>query len=122
LVVQRRLTIGGIQISEGRRLVGFAFEARMDTISGIQIPEGLRLVVFQFEARKDTISGIQIPEGLRLVEFEFEARRGTIGGIQISEGLDSQFHCSYLESRGVPVKNAGNMGKKRGKLSPFHFR
>jgi hypothetical protein len=22
--------------------------------------------------------------------------------------LDSQFHCSYLESRGVPGKNAGN--------------
>ena len=30
--------------------------------------------------------------------------------------LDSQFHCSYLESRGVPGE------KKRGKLSPFHFR
>jgi hypothetical protein len=33
--------------------------------------------------------------------------------------LDSQFHCSYLESRGVPEKPRG---KKRGKLSPFHFR
>ena len=33
--------------------------------------------------------------------------------------LDSQFHCSYLDSRGVPGKTRG---KKRGKLSPFHFR
>ena len=33
--------------------------------------------------------------------------------------LDSQFHCSYLESRGVPEKM---WGKKRGKLSPFYFR
>ena len=33
--------------------------------------------------------------------------------------LDSQFHCSYLESRGVPEKPRE---KKRGKLSPFHFR
>jgi hypothetical protein len=36
--------------------------------------------------------------------------------------LDSKFHCSYLESKEVPNKNAGNTGKKRGKLSPFHFR
>ena len=33
--------------------------------------------------------------------------------------LDSQFHCSYLESRGVPEKPRG---KKRGKLSPLNFR
>ena len=33
--------------------------------------------------------------------------------------LDSQFHCSHLDSRGVPEKPRG---KKRGKLSPFHFR
>ena len=37
--------------------------------------------------------------------------------------LDSQFHCSYLESRGVPGETRGeNAGEKRGKLSPFHFR
>ena len=35
--------------------------------------------------------------------------------------LDSQFHCSYLESRGVPGKTREIPGK-RGKLSPFHFR
>ena len=46
LAVQRRLNIGGIQISEGRRLVGFEFEARRGTIGGIQISEGLRLVEF----------------------------------------------------------------------------
>jgi hypothetical protein len=28
--------------------------------------------------------------------------------------LDSQFHCSYLESRKVPEKNAGNTGKNAG--------
>ena len=33
--------------------------------------------------------------------------------------LDPQFHCSHLDSRGVPEKPRG---KKRGKLSPFHFR
>ena len=36
--------------------------------------------------------------------------------------LDSQFHCSYLESKGVPEKNAENTGRKHGKLSPFQFR
>jgi hypothetical protein len=41
-----RLTIGGIQISEGLRLVGFEFEARRGTIGGIQISQGLRLVEF----------------------------------------------------------------------------
>ena len=49
---------------------------------------------------------IQI-ESKRLVGFEFEARRATIGGIQISEGrrlVGFKFHCSYLESRGVPEK------------------
>jgi hypothetical protein len=33
-------------ISKGRRLVGFEFEARRGTIGGIQISEGLRLVEF----------------------------------------------------------------------------
>ena len=43
---KRRLTIGGIQTSKGRRLVRFEFEARRGTIGGIQISEGLRLVGF----------------------------------------------------------------------------
>ena len=43
---KRRLTIGGIQISKGRRLVRFEFEARKGTIGWIQISEGLRLVGF----------------------------------------------------------------------------
>jgi hypothetical protein len=54
---------------EGRRLVGFEFEARRSTIGVIQISEGLRLVGFEFEARRGTIGGIQISEGLRLVGF-----------------------------------------------------
>ena len=43
---KRRHTIGGVQISKGRRLVGFEFEARRGTIGGIQISEGLRVVEF----------------------------------------------------------------------------
>ena len=43
---KRRLTIGGVQILKGRRLVEFEFEARRGTIGGIQISEGLRLVEF----------------------------------------------------------------------------
>jgi hypothetical protein len=39
-------TIGGVQISEGLRLVGFEFKARRGTIGGIQISDGLRLVGF----------------------------------------------------------------------------
>jgi hypothetical protein len=59
LAVHRRFTIGGIQISEGRRLVGLEFEANMGTVSGIQISEGLQLVGFEFEARRGTIGWIQ---------------------------------------------------------------
>ena len=33
---------------------------------------------------------------------------------------DSQFHCSYVESRGVPEKPPGNTGNKNtGNYSPF---
>jgi hypothetical protein len=35
--------------------------------------------------------------------------------------LDSQFHCFYLESRGVQRKKREIGVKKGGKLSPFHF-
>jgi hypothetical protein len=66
---KRRLTIGGIQISKGRRLVGFEFEARRSTIGVIQISEGLRLVGFELEARRGRIGGVQISEGLRLIGF-----------------------------------------------------
>ena len=33
--------------------------------------------------------------------------------------LDSQFHCSYLESRGVPVKTREIPGKNAGNYLPF---
>ena len=66
---KRRITIGGIQISKGRRLVGFEFEARRGTIGVIQISEGLRLVGFELEARRGRIGGVQISEGLRLIGF-----------------------------------------------------
>ena len=51
-------------------------------------------------------------EGLRLVGFKYQ---------KVDDWLDSKVDCSYLESRGVPEKNAGNTGKKREKLSPFYF-
>ena len=50
-------------------MVGFEFEPRRGTIGGIQISEGLRLVGFEFEARRGTIGGVQISEWLRLVGF-----------------------------------------------------
>jgi hypothetical protein len=64
-----RLTIGGIQISEGRRLVGFEIEARRGTISGIQISEGLRLVGFEFEARRGAIGGTLVVYGESSVDI-----------------------------------------------------
>ena len=51
-------------------MVGFEFEARRATIGGIQISEVRRLVGFELEARRATIGGIQISEGLRLVGFK----------------------------------------------------
>ena len=48
----------------------FEFEARRATIDGIQISEGRRLVGFEFEATRATMAGIQISEGLRLVGFK----------------------------------------------------
>jgi hypothetical protein len=60
-------------------------------------------------------------EGLRLVGFQYQ---------KADDWLDSKFHCSYLESRGVAEEkpqeirgeNAGTTGKTRRKLSPFIFR
>ena len=88
LTVQRRLTIGWIQI-ESIRLVGFKSRAY------------------------DWLVLNSKQEGLWLVGFKYQ---------KASDWLDSKFHFSYLESRGVPEKNARNTGKKRGKLSPFDFR
>ena len=51
--------------------------------------------------------------------FNIEGNRSIVNRYR----LDSQFHCSYLESRGVPEKTREIPSKKtRGKLSPFHFR
>jgi hypothetical protein len=47
----------------------FRIQKRRDRIGGVQISEGLRLVGFEFEARRGTIGGIQISEVLRLVGF-----------------------------------------------------
>ena len=47
-------------------------------------------------------------EGLQLVGFKYQ---------KADDWLDIKFHCSYLESRGVPEKNAGNTGKTREIIS-----
>ena len=71
----------------------------------------------------------------QLITLIAQIRRGkwfNIGGnrsIVTLYTLDSQFHCSYLESRGVPgktreipVQKRWKYREKRGKLSPFHSR
>jgi hypothetical protein len=50
-ISEKNVTIGWIQI-ESIGLVGFEFEARRATIGGIQISEGLRLVGFIIPFRK----------------------------------------------------------------------
>ena len=52
-------------------------------------------------------------EGLPLVGFKYQ---------KADDWLDSKFHCSYLESRGVPEKTREIRVKSAGKLSLFHFR
>ena len=50
-------------------------------------------------------------EGLRLVGFKYQ---------KAGDWVDSKFHCSYLESRGVPEKTRQKSGEKRRlKLSLF---
>ena len=49
-------------------------------------------------------------EGLRLVGFKYQ---------KADDWLNSKFHCSYLESRGVPEKNVGSTGKKPGNDIPL---
>jgi hypothetical protein len=68
------------------------------------------LVGFKYQKGYDWLDLNSKQEGVRLVGFKYE---------KCYDWLDSQFHCSHLESRGVPEKPRG---KKRGKLSPFHFR
>ena len=52
-------------------------------------------------------------EGLPLVGFKYQ---------KVDDWLDSKFHCSYLESRGVPEKTREIRVKSVGKLYLFHFR
>jgi hypothetical protein len=49
-------------------------------------------------------------EGLRLVGFKYQ---------KADDCLDSKFHCSYLESRGVPKKNREIRKKTTGNYLPF---
>ena len=72
--------------------------------------EGVRLVWFRYQKGYDWLDLNSKQEGVRLVRFKYQ--KGY-------DWLNSQFHCSHLESRGVPEKPRE---KKRGKLSPFHFR
>ena len=72
--------------------------------------EGVRLVGFKYQKGYDWLDLNSKQEGVRLVRFKYQ--KGY-------DWLNSQFHCSHLDSRGVPEKPRE---KKRGKLSPFHFR
>ena len=94
-------------------MVGFEFEARRATIGGVQISEGRRLVVFEFEARRATIGGIRISEGLRLVVFEFhcsylesrevpEKTRGKPGEKKVQEiqGKSAENYLPFISGSG----------------------
>ena len=72
--------------------------------------EEVRLVGLKYQKGYDWLDLNSKQEGVRLVRFKYQ--KGY-------DWLNSQFHCSHLDSRGVPEKPRG---KKRGKLSPFHFR
>ena len=74
--------------------------------------EGLPLVGFKYQKGYGWLDLNSKQEGVRLVGFKYQ---------KSYDWLDSQFHCSYLESRGVPGKNAGSTGKKRGKYRKTNF-
>jgi hypothetical protein len=93
--------------------VGFKYRKADDWLDLNSKQEGLALVGFKNRQADDWLDLNSKQEGVRLVGFKYQ--KGY-------DWLDSKFHCSYLESKEVPNKNAGNTGKKRGKLSPFHFR
>ena len=94
-----------LDLNIGRPTIGWFFNSKQERV---------RLVGFKYQKADDWLDLNSKQEGLRLV------------GIKYQKGydwLDSKFHCSYIESRGVPgKKNAGSTGEKREKLSPFHFR
>ena len=57
---QRRAMIDWIQISEGRRLVGFEFEARRATIGGIHYQKGYDWLDSQFHC--SYLESSEVPE------------------------------------------------------------
>ena len=63
-------------------------------------------------SKKGRIGGVQISEGLRLVGFKYQ---------KCYDWLNSQFHCSHLESRGVPGKTREIPGKKTREIISLSF-
>ena len=106
-----RLTIG--RSKEGLPLVGFKYRKGYDWLDLNSRQEGVRLVGLKYQKGYDLLDLNSKQEGVWLVGFKYQ--KGY-------DWLDSKFNCSYLESRGVPEKNSGEYGEKRGKLSPFYFR
>ena len=92
--------------------MGFKYRKADDWLDLNSKQGGVRLVGFKYHKGYDWFDLNSKQEVVRLVGFKYQ--KGY-------DWLDSEFYCSYLESRGVQGKNAGNTGKKRGKLSPFHF-
>ena len=97
-----RLTIG--RSKEGVPLVGFKYQKGYDWLDLNSKQEGVRLVGFKYQKGYDWLDLNSKQEGVRLVRFKYQ--KGY-------DWLNSQFHCPYLDPRGVPGKNAGNY--------PFYF-
>ena len=57
--------------------------------------DGVRLVGFKYQKGYDWLDLNSKQEGVRLVGFRYQ---------KADDWLDSKFHCSYLESRGIPGK------------------
>ena len=73
--------------------------------------EGLPLVGFKYRKADDWLDLNSKQEGVRLVGFKYQ--KGY-------DWLISQFHCSYLESRGVPGKTRGKTREIISLSFPVH--
>ena len=103
-----RLTIG--RSKEGLPLVGFKYRKADDWLDLNLKQEGVRLEGFKYQKGYDWLDLNSNQEGVRLVGFKYQ--KGY-------DWLDSEFHCLYLEYRGVQKKKPGNTGENAGNYLPF---
>ena len=101
-----RLTIG--RSKEGLPLVGFKYQRGYDWLDLNSKQEGVRLVGFKYQRGYDWLDLNSKQEGVRLVRFKYQ--KGY-------DWLNSQFHCPYLDSRGVPGKT--RLKQTAGNYHPF---